>query len=73
MNERQFLKLVFLIKPRAIKRQTAFRIGSDLHEFLRFVTMAIFHPRIWWTCRRVELHLYFGLPAPKLPPYSIEA
>ena len=73
MNERQFLKLVFRIKPRAIKRQTAFRIGSDLHEFLRFATMIVVHPRMWWLERRVELALYFGLPAPTLPKYSIEA
>lgn len=30
-----------------------------------WIINAIFRPRLWWLCRRLDLHLWFGLPMPR--------
>lgn len=33
--------------------------------FRNWVVLAITRPRLWWLCRRVELHVHLGFPLPE--------
>lgn len=65
MNQRQFFRVWWTLRPRDFSRAKWFRLGYTGFESVAALGMPFRHPRLWWFCRRVQFAIAFGLPLPK--------
>lgn len=64
MNQRQAIALAMRVRPAWLSRRKCFDLACDLHAFCCKLTFPFRDPRLWWFCRRLDLHLRFGFPRP---------
>lgn len=73
MTQVEFMRRWMWAKPAQVKRRAWHRLGMAINHAQRAVGFAFQHPRLWWFCRRCDLHFRFGFPMPPKPPYAITA
>ena len=64
MTQIEFLRLWMRGKPAQVKRRTWHCLGMQAHQSFRSAMFPIRHPRMWWFCRRCDLHFRYGFPRP---------
>ena len=64
MTQREFLRVWLRVRPSTVTRSKWFRLGESIHLAICNLGFPFREPRFWWFCRRVQLHVWFGLPLP---------